>query len=328
MLYTPAVTEWMDKLGGILENFKIKPHHLYNMDETMMELSNQHLKVISKKGAPRANIATDVPSEHITLVLCVPAVGYHVRPLCILPLKTLPRLSPASEVFFLISGQENGSITKEIFFNWVTNVFIPHVNDVRAIHLEPDEWVLLLVDGHNSRDCMPTIIAFDSHRVLVLVLLAHSSTVSQPLDLEPNQVYKHCLTKHFKIKKGEPKEEQRIRLLDTSIEALQVALSPIYVKAGFARAGIWPFSRDAPLKSNLVRDPHEDAVKAAPPKRPGRIGISGKLLNNRVNLATPLPILSPPHFPTPLLAPHVTHNPQNVFDVPSIAAPISVIVKK
>jgi hypothetical protein len=65
--------------------------------------------------------------------------------------------------------------------------------------LELEEWVLLLVDGHNSRDFMPSIIVFEIHRVIVLVLPAHSATVLQPLDLQPNTQFKRVLTTHFKV---------------------------------------------------------------------------------------------------------------------------------
>jgi hypothetical protein len=58
------------------------------------------------------------------------------------------------------------------------------------------------------------------------------------------------LTSHFKVIKGEPKEGKFIWLLKLSVEAVQMALSAIYIKARFSKAGIWPFSAQAP--SNLA----------------------------------------------------------------------------
>jgi hypothetical protein len=313
----------MEKLGKTLADYKIQPHNLYNMDETSVKLSDQHVKVISKQGAPRPRKISDKFGEHLTLVLCVPASGTYVKPLLILALKTLPRLDPITETFFYISGQANGSITKQIFFNWTVDIFLPHIAEMRKLYNEPDEWILLLVDGHNSRDFMPSIIEFNAHKVLVLVLPAHSSTVLQPLDLQVNYQFKRVLTDHFSIKKGEPKEEQRIRLLNMSVQALQVALSPLYIKSGFSKAGIWPFSKDAPLKSSLVRDPEEAVVQSAAPKRHAAVRISGMILNNRVNETTPLPLLPPPPTPTPLKN---TPAPAPALLLPNTTAVVSPII--
>jgi hypothetical protein len=256
----------MAQLGDTIKKYNIKSHNLYNMDETGLALSNQHVKVLTKKEAPRPKKISDKINEHYTLVFCVSADGFYVRPLLILPLKTLPHLDPVTETFYYISGQENGSITKQIFFNWTSDVFIPHIEDKRLQMHELEEWVLLLVDGHNFRDFMSFIIVFELHQVIVLVLPAHSSTVLQPLDLQPNTQFKRVLTSHFKVIKGEPKEEQCIRLLNLSVEAVQVALCAIYIKAGFSKAGIWPFSAEARLKSSLVRDPQEGVIQKAPLK--------------------------------------------------------------
>jgi hypothetical protein len=65
------------------------------------------------------------------------------------------------ESFYYIYGQENGSITKQIFFNWATNIFIPHIEEKYIQMLESEEWVLFLVDRHNFRDFIPSIVVFE-----------------------------------------------------------------------------------------------------------------------------------------------------------------------
>jgi hypothetical protein len=273
----------MNTLEKIITEYEIIPELIYNMDETMLEVGTGHMKVISKKDAPRAYTIKPPNSEHITMVLCITAAGDYVKPLCILPLKELPRLHPLTETFFHLAGQENGSITKQLLQGWTVASFLQHVNQARQIMGKPDSWALLVVDGHNSRDHMPTILTMDAHKVIVQVIPAHSSTVLQPLDLTCNWEAKRLLTTYFTIKKNEGRVEMRVRLLHTAALVLQMALAPLVVQRGFARAGIWPLSPGAPLKSSLVRDPHEDVIKQAPAKKPKRIGISGKILNERVD---------------------------------------------
>jgi hypothetical protein len=315
----------MDKLKGILDEYQIRPELLYNMDETSLEVGAGHVKVISTKGGPRAYVDAPPASEHITLALCITAAGGVVRPLCILPLKELPRLNPKTEQFFFISGQDNGSITKQIFENWTIGGFLPHVAQTRLAIGDSLAWALLLVDGHNSRDHMPSIIVLHVHRVVVLVLPAHSSTVLQPLDLTCNHEFKRVLGNYFISKKGESRADMRIRLLNTAVGALQLALGGLIIQQGFARAGIWPFSREAPLKSSLVRDPFEDVVKEAPPKKPRRIGISGKMLNARVDMVAASP------FKVPALPPNSTFSAlpptpiTNLFNKPAVSLPIAFV---
>ena len=325
---TPVVSEWMDKLGRIIEEYDIPPELIYNMDETSLEVGNGSAKVITKKNAPRPHVLTPSNGEHITLVLCVTAAGASVRPLCILPLKELPRLDPKTEHFFFISGQDNGSITQKIFLGWTIAALIPHVQGTRRTIGRLRQWALLLVDGHNSRDHMPSIIVLDQYWILVLVLPAHSSTVCQPLDLTVNHELKRILSNYFKPKKGEPREETRICLLNTAVKCLQVALSGIYIQAGFARAGIWPFSRDAPLKSSLVRDPQDEVVKEAPAKKPRRIGISGKLLNDKIDMVATSSIKVPNLPPTPTLPTLPITPTPNLFNKPAITSPIQFVAQK
>lgn len=303
----------MRDLGEILKKYQITPEFIYNMDETMLEVGTGHMKVISTKDAPRAYVIAPPNSEHITLALCITAAGDYVKPLCILPLKELPRLHPHTESFFYLSGQENGSITKQLFENWAVGAFLPHLNEAREITGKKDGWALLLVDGHKSRDHMPTILTMDAHKVVILVLPAHSSTVLQPLDLTCNHEVKRLLATYFTIRKGEGREEMRLRLLETAAGVLEMALASLVIKNGFSRAGIWPFSQDGCLKSSLVRNPLDEVINEAPPKKPRRIGISGKMLNQRVDavaasqfkviqLPAPPTILALPPPPVPILS--------------------------
>ena len=83
----------------------------------MIKLSDNHIKVITKKKAVYSYLLINSSTKYITLVLCVSALGISVYSLCILFLKTLSHLSAASEIYYFISRQDNRSITKQIFYN-------------------------------------------------------------------------------------------------------------------------------------------------------------------------------------------------------------------
>ena len=148
---------------------------------------------------------------------------------------------------------------------------------------------------------------FEDNNILVNILSAHSSTILQPLDLTVNGELKRLLRQRFKAVKGEDIPTKRSRLMYTTVECLQVALTGIYITDGFERAGIWPFSVDAPLKSNLIIHKIDLMDFAPPSKRKRGPTIAGQVLT----FGEPTPMLecekTPPSAPpSTVLAPKPT----------------------
>ena len=169
----------------------------------LLNASGRRVKVITKASAPHSFTEISAKSEHITLVLAISAAGGYMRPLCIFPLQTLPPLDPRAETFFCISGQQNGFISNDIFFNWVCAVFIPHIIQIRKNLNRPNAKALLFIDPHSTRAYPPAIEEFEKNNIMVKVLLAHSSTISQPLDLTVNHELKRTLSIYFQPKASE-----------------------------------------------------------------------------------------------------------------------------
>ena len=179
------------------------------------------------------------------------------------------------------------------------------------------------MDSHSTRKHQPTIIIFQQYNIHVFVLPAHSSATMQPLDLTCHGELKRLLRLNFLIVNGEKKGTTRNRLLFTAVECLQLALSGMYIKKGFTRASIYPYSREAPLKSNLVKDPNGEINFQPPAQQTRAIKFAGKLLtgtpdslfpqvaqpSNPTLPSTPIiPILAPlnsSHQITPPPIPHV-----------------------
>src|SRR5271170_2427738 len=121
----------MSKLEKLLFEYEFIPELIFNMDETMLDTTGYKVKVISRAGTGQPYTAEEAKLKHISLVLCISASGRYVRPLAILPQKTVPPLDPSVISFYGLTGQPNGFIDNEIWYNWVKNIFIPHVNKIR-----------------------------------------------------------------------------------------------------------------------------------------------------------------------------------------------------
>jgi DDE superfamily endonuclease len=259
----------MGKLEVLLLKYDFLPSLIFNMDETMLDASGYKVKVISHASSGRPYTEEEAKLKHITLGLCISASGGYVCPLAILLVKTLPQLNDQVQGFFSISGQPNGFIDNSIWHAWVRDVFIPHVNNLRKNMNQPNAPVLFLVDSHSTHKYAPTIKLFADNNIIVLILPAHSSTILQLLDLTCNGELKRLLKANFAVVADEDGPTKRNRLLYTSVYCLQLALGGLHIMNGFSRAGIHPFSKQAPMNSNLIRNPLAEITLAPLTRRKG-----------------------------------------------------------
>ena len=290
----------MDVLKGLMDEYHFPPHLIFNFDETMLDPTSPKLKVISRSGNPRPFATTAGKGEHISLGLCISASGSFLQPLLILPLKTLPPLAEVINNFYAISGSENGFMTKELWLSYLDTTLIPGINNIRQLSGELDAWALVIVDGHNSRDLSEGVQCCRDHKIILACMPAHSSAICQPLDLTVNYIFKVNIRNFFKPQEGESVPEKHNRLLFLSMYALQVAFNAYTIEKGFARAGIFPFSREAPLQSRYIKSAAIPTPPSKPSKGTKRRSISGHVLTT-TNTMSGLPPLPAPKRQTPLL---------------------------
>jgi len=157
-------------------------------------------KVACKQGE-RIFLAVDDPSgSHVTVFPIVSATGViidrvpvlHGKPTAYAPdnLRCLKGLA--------LYETGKGYMDKITFYRIMTEVFIPYVNKVRAtLPKTVDMHAVLIVDGHKSRFYIPTFKALQKAGIYLIILPAHSSHVTQPLDLHLNCITKSLFSSDF-----------------------------------------------------------------------------------------------------------------------------------
>ena len=163
-----------------------------------------------------------------------------------------PPLSKSVLDAFNFAGQPNGWMSGPIFLNIIENGFVKEINEYRAAKGEPNEVVLLILDHHSSRDSLDAKSLYENHKILVLIIPAHSSAITQPLDLSVNQALKKKLGEHFADIPGESVPDRRNRLLQLCDLALSHAICRGCIIDGFNRTGLFPYNPEIPLKSGMV----------------------------------------------------------------------------
>ena len=99
----------------------------------MIDVITNPQKVIIFKDDQHSVATEEKKSEHITLLLSLPVVGDPLRPLTILPLKTMPDLNEDNPKYFDITEQPTGWITGPILKYWVENNFLSQISERRAV---------------------------------------------------------------------------------------------------------------------------------------------------------------------------------------------------
>ena len=248
-----TVQDWMGKLKVLRDRYNFPPKLILNFDETMLDASGHKVKVLVCAQDPCLFTENEAKLKHITLGLYISAAGGFICPLLILPLKNLPAVDPKVQAFYSFAGQTNGFIDNAIWHNWVKDEIVPYVTQIHLSLNKPTQPALLIVDSHSTRKHQPTILLFTDHNIIVLILPAHSSTILQPLDLIVNGELKCLLKLRFKPKKSEYGPIKHNKLLYTTVDCLQGVFLAMHITDGFFRAGIYPFSEEAPLNSKVSK---------------------------------------------------------------------------
>ena len=211
-----------------VQSNQIQPSFIWNLDESSVELDHERTKVYGRVGSKQeVSPQSKHMKEHVTLGLCVCADGTHMPPFVITPTQTTTsdyRIKNELHLFHAPSGY----ITKDIFFTYMKNVFVPFVKERRENLNDPHDVALLLIDNHDSR-FNPEMLEFLLYnRILVFCILPHSSHIFQPCDKLINKTFKHEFSAEFRRKFLYENSYTREQLLRCVLEGTVFALATYY----------------------------------------------------------------------------------------------------
>lgn len=173
-----TVKDYFELLKNVMEKNDMigKPGHVYNMDETGLQLNNKPSSVAIKGSKNVTSITLSEKGETISVVACVNGEGTFLPPYSIMKGKNLKQefmdgMPPGSIVRM---SQKSAYITSEIFLDWLKTHFTPR---------KPPGKVLIVLDGHTSHtSCLETLEFAEEHDIILLSLPPHTSHWLQPLD--------------------------------------------------------------------------------------------------------------------------------------------------
>lgn len=170
---------YFELLGKILDEHELhtKPSHIFNVDETGLQMNNKPGQVLAAKGSKNvSSITSGEKGETISVIACCNAEGTFLPPYVIFKgkHKKLEYLDGMPNGSNMAMGEKSAYVNGPIFFDWLKNHFLLR---------KPTGSVLLILDGHTSHTNSVEVLEFcEENSIILLCLPSHTTHYLQPLD--------------------------------------------------------------------------------------------------------------------------------------------------
>ncbi|XP_052225347.1 uncharacterized protein LOC127840920 [Dreissena polymorpha] len=237
------IDDYYSDLNAVLEkyNLKSKPHLIYNLDETGIQLR----PVITKISTSKIISVTFPNTGNTTIVACVNAAGTALPPYYVFEGKqsetndTFMNNATAGSAYTM---SDSGCVNSEVFMKYLNEHFLKFVQRGSSDNTEP---ILLIYDGHSSHVSLDVVQWAKEHHLILFVLPPHSPHALQPLDIACFGPFKTAFHRECKLyMEKETLTKGRIitkyKIAELSGKAYLESMTPVTIQEGFRKAGISP----------------------------------------------------------------------------------------
>lgn len=237
------MTRFFDNLQEIMQQKMFSPHKIWNLDESGLSTVLQSPKVLAPAGVKQIGQAVSSErGQQVTFVGIANAAG-EVAP----PIYLFPRKIPREEY---MEGSPEGSIGIFNGSGWMDeDAFLQTLNHIKKHTCSTKENpILLLLDNHASHCTVKAINFCRDNGIYMLSFPPHTTHKVQPLDISVFGPFKSkCKAVFHDWMSEHASASVRITIhnvVRVSAKAIPSSFSEKNIKAGFAKAGIYPLNRD------------------------------------------------------------------------------------
>ncbi|KAK4690099.1 hypothetical protein P7C73_g7, partial [Tremellales sp. Uapishka_1] len=254
---------YYDEVSALMARNEYLPCNIYNMDETGHAMGTTQSSRVLTIVEPRTNGPRRVAKaaktggekgETVTTLECVSASGRVLPYLVIFKGQkgyNLPWMPQGVDLEgWAFTATPSGWTNDEVGFLWLETVFQPATKPADA-----NTRRLLIMDGHSSHTKGPVIGFCILNKIDLVILPAHTSHVTQPLDVGIFAPLKAAMARETdrraRLKKGKVSKREWTAWLAA---ARATAMNERNIRVGWRKTGLHPFSPDY-FFSQLDRPP-------------------------------------------------------------------------
>jgi hypothetical protein len=265
-----TLASFYELLRRVVEEHHIKPQNIWNMDEHGIRSgkgsNGRVLGPVSNSGSKRTYVQEAGTSDWVSIIEAANTEGRSTTPLIIFkggnlhsswfPLDLEPN--------WHYTASENGWTSNHIGLQWMKIKFTPETAST-----DPDEWRLLICDGHGSHASVEFMWMAKNHKIFVLYLPPHTSHLTQPLDLsffgplKKNYRRELEMMSHYNDA-ADIKRSSFLRLYQKA----RRQVTPAQIKIGFSTAGIYPYNPKKVLESSQLPSNRKPVLPPSTPSPP------------------------------------------------------------
>jgi hypothetical protein len=251
------IIHWFEVIGKELQDPAILLENVYNMDETgVMLCLLGSVKVLVSKNDSRDYRGAGVKRTMVTAIECISADGRCLPPMIIWPATThRSNWTNYPTPGWHYACSESGYTDSKISLEWLKRVFDPQTK-ARA-QQKPR---VLICDGFGSHETLEVLEFCFENNILLCRIPSHTSHKLQPCDVgvfSPlKAAYRDQAERLYRGGANTVGKEHFTRLYSSAREK---ALTPRNIKAGWAKAGLFPFNPDRVL-DGIQKPPAELSV--------------------------------------------------------------------
>jgi hypothetical protein len=268
-----ALQSHIERVATRIATRRIKPQNIWNMDETGVSIGldgSQYVLIDLQELRRRSFFRTQVGTrENVSVIECVNAVGEYTPLFAIykslsrevqtdwFPIGYKEQLELEGCVFHT---SESGWTSNWMAIEWLRRVYLQYTKPTND-----QEWRLLIVDGHGSHATADFMYECFTNKVELLYLPAHTSHISQPLDVGvfgPLKTYYRGIIASHTINTAQTAYFKR-RFIAAYVAARRKAFRRSNIEAGFRKSGIWPLEASV-LTAMATLPPSETSTGISP----------------------------------------------------------------
>ncbi len=208
----------------------------------------------SSHQAGQVPVKTDHSRSWTSFVECISAVGVALNPLVIFKAKSIQDQWFQAQILLQhptwhITFSKNGWTSNAIALEWLVKVFLPETDTG-----DQSDARLLIVDGHGSHTTDDFIAECFLNNVYLLFLPAHTSHVTQPLDLGCFSALKTAYRRQLCdfVALTDAARVDKPLFLQFYAEARKAAFTVKNISAGWKATGLYPCNRYKALNNRWV----------------------------------------------------------------------------
>jgi hypothetical protein len=225
-----------------MEEFNIESENIYNMDETGFSIGAiKSAHVVVNKDIQSRTIVHPGRQEWVTVIECISTDGNVLPPFLILKGKSvMPSWIPKSilDEEWRMAASSTGWTNNELGFIWLKEIFEPTTREKAAGGKR-----LLICDGHESHISSQFISFAMDHEIELILLVPHSSHITQPLDVGVFAPLKQAIGRSLDrlLRVGIARLE-KVEWVEYYMKARPEAFTAKNINSAWRGSGLFPFN--------------------------------------------------------------------------------------